>query len=264
MPSINSLAASPSKNFSSRNKRQSLASREQRASLEAALRSSRGEANTTQTLIASMQAKIESALAQLEGNRDRARQLAEEEQRLNIGIEEHIAQQTQITNLVSETGEKLTELEETFQTAERTYQHTRGDLDSSRKAATESNKVLAQRSARLDAVRQLVASGEGFAKGTQNLLKGLDSPDEFKPSIEGVLASFIQADDSAARAIEAALGAKLRTVLVSDSTVAETLIQRLTEKKLGQAAILPKNLIPKSSGTRDRDSPLRCHRMGAR
>ena len=228
---------------------QSLASREQRASLEAALRSSRGEANTTQTLIASMQAKIESALAQLEGNRDRARQLAEEEQRLNIGIEEHIAQQTQITNLVSETGEKLTELEETFQTAERTYQHTRGDLDSSRKAATESNKVLAQRSARLDAVRQLVASGEGFAKGTQNLLKGLDSPDEFKPSIEGVLASFIQADDSAARAIEAALGAKLQTVLVSDSTVAETLIQRLTEKKLGQAAILPKNLIPKSSGT---------------
>ncbi len=228
---------------------QTLTSREQRANLETSLRNSRAEANKTQTLIASMQAKIESALAQLEGNRDRARQLAEEEQRLNIGIEEHIAQQTQIASLVSETGEKLTELEEAFQTSERTYQHTRGDLDSSRKAATESNKVLAQRSARLDAVKQLVASGEGFAKGTQNLLKGLDSPDEFKPSIEGVLASFIQADDSAARAIEAALGAKLQTVLVSDSTVAESLIQRLTEKKLGQAAILPKNLIPKTSGT---------------
>lgn len=228
---------------------QSLTSREQRANLESSLRNSRGEANKTQTLIASMQAKIESALAQLEGNRDRARQLGEEEQRLNLGIEEHIAQQTQIAALVSETGEKLSELEEVFQTAERTYQHTRGDLDASRTAATESNKILAQRSARLDAVKQLVASGEGFAKGTQNLLKGLDSPDEFKPSIEGVLASFIQADDSAARAIEAALGAKLQTVLVSDSTVAETLIQRLTEKKLGQAAILPKNLIPKTSGT---------------
>ena len=228
---------------------QTVSAREGRANLETSLRSSRAEANKTQTLIASMQAKIESALAQLEGNRDRARQLSEEEQRLNIGIEEHIAQQTQIASLVSETGEKLTELEEAFQTAERTYQHTRGDLDASRTAATESNKVLAQRSARLDAVRQLVASGEGFAKGTRNLLKGLDSPDEFKPSIEGVLASFIQADDSAARAIEAALGAKLQTVLVSDSTVAETLIQRLTEKKLGQAAILPKNLIPKTSGT---------------
>ncbi len=228
---------------------QTVTAREARANLETALRNSRAEANKTQTLIASMQAKIESALAQLEGNRDRARQLAEEEQRLNLGVEEHIAQQTQIASLVSETGEKLTELEEAFQTAERTYQHTRGDLDSSRKAATESNKVLAQRSARLDAVKQLVASGEGFAKGTQNLLKGLDSPAEFKPAIEGVLASFIQADDTAARAIEAALGAKLQTVLVSDSTIAETLIQRLTEKKLGQAAILPKNLIPASSGT---------------
>ena len=223
--------------------------RESRANLETALRASRAEANICQNLIASMQAKIESALAQLEGNRERARQLAEEEQRLNISVEEYIAQQTNIAALVSETGAQLTELEEAFQHAERSYQHTRGDLDAARTAATESNKILAQRSARLDAVKQLVASGEGFAKGTQNLLKGLDAPDEFKPSIDGVLATFIQADDFAARAIEAALGAKLQTVLVSDSAIAETLIQRLTEKKLGQAAILPKNLIPKAAGT---------------
>ncbi|MGJ8634515.1 MAG: chromosome segregation protein SMC [Luteolibacter sp.] len=228
---------------------QTVSARESRANLQTALRNSRGEANTAQTLIASMQAKIESALAQLEGNRDRARQLAEEEQRLNLGIEEHIAQQTQITALVSETGNKLGELEETFQLAERTYQHTRGDLDAARTAATESNKILAQRSARHEAVKQLVASGEGFAKGTQNLLKGLDNAKEFKPAINGVLANFIQADDTAARAIEAALGAKLQTVLVADSTIAETLIQRLTEKKLGQAAILPKNLVPALSGT---------------
>jgi chromosome segregation protein len=228
---------------------QTLAARESRANLEASLRSSRAEANNTQTLIASMQAKIESSLAQLEGNRDRARQLSDEEQRLNVGVEEHIAQQQNIAALVADAGDKLTELEEVFQTSERAYQHTRGDLDSARNAATESNKILAQRAARLDAVKQLVASGEGFAKGTQNLLKGLDQPAEFKPSIEGVLASFIQAEDSAARAIEAALGAKLQTVLVSDSTVAETLINRLTEKKLGQAALLPKNLIPKPSGT---------------
>jgi chromosome segregation protein len=228
---------------------QTLDAREARANLESSLRASRIEANQTQTLIASMQAKIESSLAQLEGNRDRARQLAEEEQRLNIGIEEHISQQTQIATSVNETGNKLTELEETFQAAERTYQHTRGDLDASRKAATESNEILAQRAARFDAVKQLVASGEGFAKGTQNLLKGLDTPEQFTTSIEGVLANFIRADETAARAIEAALGAKLQTVLVSDSQIAESLIQRLTEKKLGQAAILPKNLIPVASGT---------------
>jgi len=228
---------------------QTLSARENRANLESSLRASRIEANQTQTLIASMQAKIESSLAQLEGNRDRARQLAEEEQRLNIGVEEFIAQQTQISTSVSETGNKLTELEEIFQAAERTYQHTRGDLDASRKTATESNEILAQRAARLDAMKQLVASGEGFAKGTQSLLKGLDTPEYFQPSIDGVLANFIRADETFARAIEAALGAKLQTVLVSDSQIAETLIQRLTEKKLGQAAIIPKDLIPVASGT---------------
>ena len=223
--------------------------RENRANMETALRDSRGEANTCQNLIASMQAKIESSLAQFEGNRERARQLAEEEQHLNFVVEEHVAQQTSITALVSEIGAQLIKLEEGFQSTERAYQHTRGDLDAARSAATDSNKALAQRSARLDAVKQLIASGEGFAKGTQNLLTGLDSPEEFKPSIHGVLATFIQADDPAALAIEAALGAKLQTVLVSNSAVAETLIRRLTEKKLGHAAILPKNLIPKTSGT---------------
>lgn len=96
---------------------QSNASRAQRASFEATLRASRAEANKTQTLIASMQAKIESSLAQLEGNRDRARQLAEEQQLLNLGIEEHIAQQSQITALVAETGAKLSDLKEAFQAA---------------------------------------------------------------------------------------------------------------------------------------------------
>ncbi|MFK7850930.1 MAG: chromosome segregation protein SMC [Akkermansiaceae bacterium] len=222
-----------------------LSAREDRANLEKTLRDSRSEANKTQNLIASMQAKIESSLSQIEGNRERERNLAEEEQRLSIDVEEHLSQQSKFENSVSETNEKLKELEEDFQTAERTYQHTRGDLDSSRKAATESNQILTKKAARLDAVKQLVASGEGFDKGTQNLLKGLDDPTQFKGSVEGLIANFIQADDSAARAIEAALGAKLQTVLVSDSAAAESLIQRLTEKKLGQASMIPKDFIPK-------------------
>ncbi|WAC18185.1 chromosome segregation protein SMC [Luteolibacter sp. SL250] len=223
--------------------------RDERNRIEATLRETRGEANRTQTIIASMQAKIESALAQLEGTRERARQLADEEQRQNIAIEESRSEQTRIADEVQQTGSMLAELEETFQAAERGYQHTRGDLDAARTAATESNKVLAQRAARLQAVRQLVESGEGFEKGTQNVLKGLGQPDEFKPGIHGVLASFIEADNTCARAIEAALGSHLQTVLVQDQTVAEAIIQRLTEKSLGIAAILPESFIGHSSGT---------------
>ncbi|MBX3740032.1 MAG: chromosome segregation protein SMC [Akkermansiaceae bacterium] len=223
--------------------------RDERNRIEATLRETRGEANRTQTIIASMQAKIESALAQLEGTRERARQLADEEQRQTIAIEESRSEQTRIADEVQQTGSMLAELEETFQAAERGYQHTRGDLDAARTAATESNKILAQRAARLQAVRQLVESGEGFEKGTQNVLKGLGQPDEFKPGIHGVLASFIEADNTCARAIEAALGSHLQTVLVQDQNVAEAIIQRLTEKSLGIAAILPETFIGHSSGT---------------
>ena len=162
--------------------------RDERERIEAALRETRGEANRTQTVIASMQAKIESALSQLEGNRERARQLADEEQRLTLELDEFRAERSRIAEEVEATGSMLGELTEAFQNAERTFQHTRGDLDAARTAALETNKILAQRSARFDAVRQLVESGEGFEKGTQAVLKGLGKPDEFKPGISGVLA----------------------------------------------------------------------------
>jgi chromosome segregation protein len=223
--------------------------REERERIETALREIRGEANRTQTIIATMQAKIESALAQLEGTRERARQLADEEQRLNLELEEFRAERVRIAEQVEATGAQLSDLEEAFQSAERAYQHTRGDLDAARTAAVESNKILAQRSARFQAVRQLVDSGEGFEKGTQNVLQGLGNPDQYKPTIHGALASFIEADNSCARAIEAALGAHLHAVLVHDQAAAEAIIGRLTEKQLGVAAILPETFVPHSAGT---------------
>ncbi len=223
--------------------------RDERNRLEAALRETRGEANRAQTIIASTQARIESSLAQLEGNRDRSRQLGDEEQRLTLEMEESRAEHTRIASEVESTGSMLGELEETFQIAERTYQHTRGDLDAARTAAVESNKILAQRSARFDAVRQLVESGEGFEKGTQNVLKGLGQPDTFKPGIHGVLASFIEADNTCARAIEAALGNHLQAVLVQDQAMAESIIARLTEKQLGVAAVIPETFVGHSNGT---------------
>jgi chromosome segregation protein len=223
--------------------------REERERIEASLRETRGEANRTQTIIASMQAKIESALAQFEGNRERARQLADEEQRLSLELEEFRAEQSRIAGDVDATGSQLAELEESFQSAERAYQHTRGDLDAARTAAIESNKILAQRSARFDAVRQLVESGEGFEKGTRSVLAGLGQPDTFKPGIHGVLASFIEAENTCARAVEAVLGNHLQAVLVQDQATAEAIISRLTEKQLGVAAVLPETFIPHSTGT---------------
>jgi chromosome segregation protein len=223
--------------------------RQERERIEASLRESRSEANRTHTLIATMQAKIESALAQLDGTRERARQLAEEEVHLNLELLEFRAEQSRLTANVLAAGAQLTELEDAFQSAERAYQHSRGNLDAARTAAIVSNKELARRSARFEAVRHLVDSGEGFEKGTRNVIQGLDQPDHFKPGIRGVLASFIEVDNTCARAIEAALGSHLQAVLVHDQAIAEAIIERLMDKQLGLAAVLPESFVPCAAGT---------------
>ncbi|MEO0018998.1 MAG: chromosome segregation protein [Verrucomicrobiota bacterium] len=225
------------------------ATRGEREQIESALRENRSEATRCQTLIAAMQAKIESALAQLEGTRHRARQLADEEQRLSLELEEFRAERANIAESVTATSSQLGTLEEVFHAAERNYQHTRGDLDAARTAATDSHQILAQRAARLDAVRQLVESGEGFEKGTQSVLAGLDQPEHFKPAIHGVIATFIEATTTCARAIEAALGSNLQAVLVQNEDIAESIIQRLTERKLGLAAVLPESFIGHASAS---------------
>ncbi|GAA5483304.1 chromosome partition protein Smc [Haloferula sargassicola] len=223
--------------------------RARREMLESQQRESRAEANRTQTVIAAMQAKIESSLAQLETSRERARQLADEEQRLHNEMEEAVMQRDQILAELEEHTRRTGEIEEAREKAERQYQHARGDLDAARAAASEAHKTLAQRSSRLEVLRQLVASGEGFEKGTRKVLEGLGEPDRFSPGIHGVLAGFIDADKECARAIEAALGGHLQAVLVEDAALAEAVISTLTEKKLGQAKVLPREFISASSGT---------------
>ncbi|NCF94917.1 MAG: hypothetical protein GWQ05_28755, partial [Verrucomicrobiaceae bacterium] len=79
-----------------------------------------------------------------------------------------------------------------------------------------------------------------FEKGTQSVLKGLDDPETYKNSVRGVLGTLINVnDDKYMSAVEAALREHLQTVLVANGTVAESMIDRLSEKQLGYASILP-------------------------
>ena len=214
---------------------------------EGSLREVRTEANRTQSLIAAAQAKIESMLSQFEGNRERARQLAEEDEKLRIEHEQAVIEkQKQVEELESRTT-KIASLVEDLESCERKFQHTRGDLDASRDAAGEAHKQLAKVSSRLEVLKQLVDSGEGFQKGTQSVLSGLDDKELYEGGVRGVLANFIQVENSFAPAVEAALGSHLQTVLVRDNMLAESIIDTLTEKKMGEAAILPEDFIPVQS-----------------
>jgi chromosome segregation protein len=211
---------------------------------EIQLRDSRNESNRTQSLIAAAQAKIESALAQFEGNRERSRQLAEDEDKLRIEREEASAERQKTAEELASRVSKLAGLAEEFERQERSFQNYRGSLDATREAAADQHKALVKSSSRLEVLKQLVRTGEGLEQGTQAVLSGLDDKELYKPGIRGVLANFIQVEGDFTNAVESALGAHLQTVLVRDSMLAESIIDVLTLKKMGQAAIVPEDFIP--------------------
>ena len=214
---------------------------------ELILRDSRAESNRTQSLIAAAQAKIESSIAQFEGNRERSRQLAEEEEKLRMEREEAFAERQKTAADLDERVSTLAGLEEAFAVNERQFQTYRSTLDGTREASSQQNKSYAKASSRLEVLKQLVKTGEGLEQGTQAVLSGLDDKDLYDPGVRGVLANFIQVDGDYTHAVESALGAHLQTVLVRDSMLAESIIDTLTLKRMGQAAIVPEDFIPSQS-----------------
>lgn len=223
--------------------------RAQREEKEGILRSLRGEANTTQSVIAASQAKIESALSQMENSRERSRKLTEENERLQTEHEQALLEQEKFTAELQSRRDKLVTTEEEKESAERVFQHTRGDLDAAREHAASTHKELARASSRLDVLKQLVDSGEGFQQGTQSVLKGLDEPEFFNNGVRGVLAGLIEVEEGYTVAVEAALGSHLQAVLVTNADYAQAIVDRLTEKKLGEAAIIPQDFVtPDAAG----------------
>ncbi len=227
-----------------------------RQETENQLRRVRAEANATQQIIASSQAKIESSLSQMEGNKERMKQLEDESGRLRGEQTKAVAERDQFEKFLEEHQKTLPGLEEARAKTQREFEEVRGSLDVARKAAAEAHRSLSQKSSRLDVLRQLLESGEGLEKGTQAVLKGLNDPDLIKPGIKGLLGAELKAPDEYAVAIETALSRYLQTVVVRDEELADAIIERLVEGKRGSAAILPESLLPESRGSQIEALPV--------
>lgn len=101
----------------------------------------------------------------------------------------------------------------------------------------------AARTSKWEVLRQLNESGAGLAAGTQAVLRGLDQPPLFKPSIIGVLGTQIDVEPRFIPAVEAALGENLQAILLRDEEVAIALFKSLSEgKKVGRATLAVQSL----------------------
>lgn len=227
----------------------------EREEKEAVLRSLRGEANITQSVIATSQAKIESALSMMENSRERASRLSSDSDHLQAEHETALLDQQRIGAALETSSGRLSGFEKDKVAAEEMFTASRGELHAVKEAASLAHKELARTSSRLDVLRLLVDSGEGFEKGTQSVLKGLDEPGFFLNGVRGVLAGLIEVEKKYTVAVESALGDYLQAVLVTDSKYANAIIERLTDKKLGEATIISEDFVPATSADYQRSIP---------
>jgi len=132
------------------------------------------------------------------------------------------------------TAEKL---RQTLRHTEEQQQQQQATLTHAEKEIGRSDRLLAEKQARLEVLRQMTEEGEGLEKGSQAVLKGLNDPDRIKPAIAGALMANLNVDREFIPALEAAFGRAMHAVVLNNTALAAEIFQTLTENKLGQAAL---------------------------
>ena len=192
--------------------------------------------------IASSEARIQSLTGQIATDRQRTDSL--EHDRLQAAQARESSQsefdlfQQQIEDLES----TRNELDERLKTCAHQIVERRRQRDSLDTELNELERSVTQRRSRLEVLEALLQKGEGLAQGTQQVLKGLDNPDVYSTGVRGLLASAIDVEERFIPAIEAALADHLQSVLLTESELASNIIEVLTNKKLGKASLIARDL----------------------
>ena len=196
-----------------------------------------GSINKIENRLSSLRGEIANVTGVRDVSETRLRSLEEEIAQMAAALEEHNRQHTESVAQVEKNTAALAAQQEIIRHAEETLRGVKVALDEIDRELTAAQRTLAEKESKLEVLRQLNEEGEGFAAGTQTVLRGLDNPELFKPSILGALASQIEVAQEFIPAIEAALGQNLQAIIMKDESVAEAAITTLSSKKLGRASL---------------------------
>ncbi|MAS94308.1 MAG: chromosome segregation protein SMC [Verrucomicrobiales bacterium] len=233
--------------------------REARANREQAnqrIRDLEAERSQLKSRLASLDATIETNVGQSESDAQRMRQLDDEIERLRKDEGERGSDKSDLKDRISVHQTSIEEFEETLAEMDQKYHQAKRAAMEMQESLSSLHKLHAEKRSRLEVLQQLLADGEGFAAGTQAVMKGLDNPDHFGEKIRKPLSNYIEVDSKYAEAIEAALGRTLQAVVVSDVAIAEEILTHLRENKVGEASLIAEgHLNREKSSKRDR-APL--------
>ena len=129
------------------------------------------------------------------------------------------------------------QLRQTLRHAEEQQHQHQSTLANAEKEIGRVDRLIAEKQARLEVLRQMTEEGEGLEKGSQAVLKGLNDPDRIRPAIAGALVANLNVEREFIPALEAAFGRAMHAVVLRDTALAAEIFQTLTENKSGQAAL---------------------------
>lgn len=217
--------------------------REEKARIERSLREARQCMHNAEGIIISAQAEISSHTGQADADRARQEQLQRDVDNLTAEREGRIAEESELKQRIEDMRAEIEGHELQMMQREKELQAVEIGLEETQRRLSEIGRLHGERASRADVLRQMIAVGEGLEKGTQEVLKGLNNPEYFHAGIRGLLSQFIEVERDYIAAIEAALGANLQAVLVANSLLAENIIDVLKRDHLGQALVLPEDLL---------------------
>jgi chromosome segregation protein len=209
-------------------------SKQSMEALRAEISKAENESLRLQGEFAGLEARREATQGRIESLENEGRQIFEAQSAARKRLEETAGQ-------VASATEGLHAAETALDRAEAEVE--RGELERQRveQEMATAQRHLAQIQSRLEVLEQLNLEGEGAAPGAQAVLRGLDRPDHFKPAVRGMLGSLLRVESGFLPAIEAALGSRGDTIVITDKTSAREILESLYQHKLGRASVVAPN-----------------------
>jgi chromosome segregation protein len=225
--------------------------REQRTMLQRHLDEARQLMHTSEGIIASAQAEIANHMAQMGADRQRQEQLQrdlgtlETEKEAKQRIEAEL--QGQLDELVAE----IEGLQVELSSRERQAQEVEAELEVLGRRLRERHRLFSEKESKRDVLDALVKSGAGLEGGTQHVLK------EFGGNgAHGLLSTYLEpSEPKFIPAIESALEGHLQSILVKDVALAENIIAKLRDNKIGTAIVLPQDLMRRGGAAQMQSLP---------
>jgi chromosome segregation protein len=221
--------------------------RSKRSALELNLQEISGSKASELAQLAKVKAELSSFSNMSETDNERINQIVGQITGIN---KEHTERQTEFLGVNEEmnlASESLQDLETKLTLAEKEFQTAINQKEILNDNLSKFHRELAQKESRLQVLKALLVDGEGLGKGTQAVLDNLKNNEQNQLKAYGLLSSFIEVDPDYIPAIEAALGAHLQSILVSDEIVAENAIETLSRNRLGRASIVPESFVAPAS-----------------